>query len=324
VERVVFVEVLDRRSRVRERTRITSFPAYLGRAYSSDVIIEDRFVSPTHVVIREADEGELVIEDAGSANGMHRPGFHEPVDAAVLESGLRLRLGETTVRFVTADHLVAPAEILPRGASGFLELLKRGPIAVGLALFTVAVFTADVFLQSYYDFSWSAVFGPAVLGIVGLSLWAGVWAFVNRLMTHRFDFLRHLAVSCLASVASIGLWPLSEYAEFFFSSAALGQSIAWMTQAVVVASLIYAHLSIIPASSPLRRRGWAVGATAVVLGVAALFTYAEREDFSSDVAISVPLKSLGAEWAPAVSTDEFLERSRRVKSWVDDEVTESR
>ena len=323
MERVVFVEILDRRGRVRERTRVESFPATVGRAYSNDVIVADRYVSPTHVAIRETEEGELVVEDAGSVNGIHRPGRAEPVEIVPLESGLRLRLGETMVRFVTADHLVAPADVLPRGDSGLLARLKRPRLALSLLFLTLVVFTTDIYLETYYDFSGSAVLGPAVLGIVFLSLWAGIWAFTNRLLTHRFDFLRHLAVSCLASIGSICLWTLSEYAEFFFSSASLSMAIVLVTQATLVALLIYGHLSIIPASSPHRRRGWAFGVTAVVVGLTGLLTYAGQEDYSSDVDITVPLKSLGADWLPTVSTEEFLTRSRRTRTWVDEAISDT-
>ena len=323
MERVVFVEVLDRRGRVRERTRVESFPATIGRAYSNDVIVADRYVSPTHVAIRETEEGELLIEDAGSVNGIHRPGRADPVEVVPLESGLRLRLGETVVRFVTADHLVAPAEVLPRGDSGLLEMLKSPRLALSLLFLTLVVFATDIYLETYYDFSGSAVLGPAVLGIVALSFWAGIWAFANRLLTHRFDFLRHLAVSCLASVGSICLWTLSEYAEFFFSSASLSMAMVLVTQASVVALLLYGHLSIIPASSTHRRRGWALGVTVVVVGLSGLLTYAGREDFSSNVDITVPLKSLGTSWVPAVSTEEFLRRSRRTRAWVDEAISES-
>lgn len=320
MERVVFVEVLDRRGRVRERTRIASFPAYIGRAYSNDVIIPDRYVSPTHVAIREEDDGHLVVEDAGSVNGVHAPANSDPLQVVSLQSGLRLRLGETMVRFVNADHLVAPAEILTEGGSGLLETLKSAPLVVGLVLLTLAVFTADIYLETYYDFSWSAVLGPSVLGVVGLAFWAGIWAFANRLLTHRFDFLRHLAVSCLVSVGSICLWPLAEYAEFIFSSSSLSMAIVLITQTVLVAFLIYGHLSIIPASNPFRRRGWALGTSVIVVGLTALLSYTEQDDFSSEVAITVPLKSLGADLVPKVTTDEFLDRSRRTKSWVDERI----
>lgn len=149
-----------------------------------------------------------------------------------------------------------------------------------------------------------------MLGIVALSFWAGIWAFANRLLTHRFDFLRHLAVSCLASMGSICLWTLSEYAEFFFSPVVV------VTQASLVALLIHGHLAIHPGFEPTssarlglpcdRRRGWAHR----------FADLCRQEDYSSDVVITVPLKRLGADWVPTVSTEEFLERSRRTKTWV--------
>jgi hypothetical protein len=322
VERVVFVEVLDRRGKVRDRTRVDSFPATIGRAYSNDVIVVDRYVSPTHVAIRETEDGGLVIEDAGSVNGVHLPGRSEPVDVIPLESGLRLRLGETVVRFVTAAHLVAPAERLPRGDSGLLEALKSPGLALSLLAFTLLVFTADTYLATYYDFSGAAVLGPAVIGIVVLSFWAGIWAFANRLLTHRFDFLRHLAVACLASVGSMFLWALSEYAEFFFSSASLSMALGALTQTSLAALLLYGHLSIIPASSPHRRRRWAFGVTAVAMGLTGLLTLAGKKDYSSDVVITVPLKSLGTTWVPTISTEEFLNRSQRTRTWVDEAIND--
>ncbi len=317
MERIVFVEVLDRRGRVLERTKLDVFPATIGRAYSNDVIIADRYASPTHLAVRESDDGRLLVEDVGSVNGVHRLGHDELVKSIPLESGIRLRLGETVIRLVTADHLVAPANVMPRAGSGLLDILKKPRVALAIPWVALGVFVADIYLNAYYDVSGSTVFGPALLGMVVLSLWAGIWAFANRVMTHRFDFPRHLAMACVVSIASVCLWPLSEYAEFFFSSERLAAGIVYVTQASLVTVLLYGHLSIIPASSRPRRRGWALGVTAVVVGIVVLFGFAEREDFSSNVDIRVPLKSLGAEWAPAVTTEDFLARSRRTKAWVD-------
>ena len=88
-----------------------------------------------------------------------------------------------------------------------------------------------------------------------------------------------------------------------------------------MALLLYGHLSIIFASSTHHRRGWALGVTVVVVGLSGLLTYAGREDFSSSVDITVPLKSLGTSWVPTVSTEEFLDRSRRTKTWVDEAIS---
>lgn len=314
--RIVFVEVLDRRGRVLERTKLDAFPATIGRAYSNDVILGDRYASPTHLVVREVDDGRLLLEDTGSVNGVFGQDG-ERVESMTLESEARLRLGETVIRLVTPDHLVAPADVLPRAGRGFLSLLKNPLVAVAIPWAALGVFTADIYLDTYYDVSGSTVLGPALLGMVGLSLWAGVWAFANRVLAHRFDFSRHLAVACLVSMGSVLLWPLSDYADFFFSSATLAAGIAYVTQASLIGLLLYSHLSIIPTSTRSRRRGWALGVTVVAVGITAFFGFAEQEDFSSNVDIRVPLKSLGADWAPAVTTEDFLARSRRTKVWVD-------
>ncbi len=43
--KIAFVEILDRRGNVRERVRVDSFPATVGRGYGNAVIVDDRLVS---------------------------------------------------------------------------------------------------------------------------------------------------------------------------------------------------------------------------------------------------------------------------------------
>ena len=58
MEGVIFAEVLDRRGQVRQRVRVERFPLTIGRAYSNDLILDDRYGCPQHarVSIREGDK----------------------------------------------------------------------------------------------------------------------------------------------------------------------------------------------------------------------------------------------------------------------------
>ena len=60
MEKIIFVELLDRREHLQQRFRIESFPLTIGRAYTNDIILEDRHVSPEHVRIRLDEDGKLV------------------------------------------------------------------------------------------------------------------------------------------------------------------------------------------------------------------------------------------------------------------------
>lgn len=318
---ILLVEVLDRRGRVRERVRLDRYPVHIGRAYSNDVILEDRFVSPAHLAVREDESGMLIACDLDSVNGSWLVEDGRRVREFPIESALRMRLGETVIRFVRPDHLVAPAEVLSRESSQLLSKLKDGRLAALAITGSLGVFLADAYLASYSASAWTEVIGPPVMALMSLGFWAGVWAFANRVLTHRFDFLRHWAVACLASAIMVLVVPASEYAQFVTSWEDVGLAILYLGSGLLVALLIYGHLSIIPSASPRRRRWWSLGTSGVLLGLSAFFVLTTSQGFSTDIEYDIPLKSFGSEWIPAGSTEDFLSSARETKDWVDAQIS---
>jgi len=131
MERVIVVEVLDRRGRVRDRVRLSRLPAFVGRAYTNDVVLEDRFVSPQHCAIRETESGEMVVEDLDSLNGV-KVLTGAPSGSLTVRSGDRFRVGETILRLVDGAHPVAPAEPLPADEGGILHGLRDFRLALAI------------------------------------------------------------------------------------------------------------------------------------------------------------------------------------------------
>jgi hypothetical protein len=139
---------------------------------------------------------------------------------------------------------------------------------IGLATF--AVFFKDVYLESYFDTDFVAVAGPTLLGLSAVALWEGIWAFANRLLTHRFEFLRHFSISCFAAVASVVLIPVDEYGDFIFARETLGNIIDYLSSTVVFTLQLADHLRIIPVSTCRRRWDWATIVATVVIGLTIL------------------------------------------------------
>jgi len=313
---MIYVEILDRRGQVESRTRIERFPASVGRGYGNDVIVDDRFVSPRHLEIVEEGDDELVIKDAGSANGTRRVGEDEALESAPLRPGLLLRIGETSLRFATADMAVAPAERMFK-SDGLLDKLKSAPVALGVVLLAFAMLTADTYLEAYYDVTWVDIAGPPVAAMVVFALWAALWSFVNRVLTHRFDFLRHASLACLAVIAMLLAEPVSEYTEFLLSSHTPRYLLELVILGFVLGGLIYGHLATIPVSSLRGRKVWATGFAILVLALASLLDYSQRVDFSPGVSITTPLKGLGSSWVSTVTPEVFFEQAQSTKEWVD-------
>jgi hypothetical protein len=320
VERVIVVEVLDRRGRVRERVRLSQLPAFVGRAYTNDVVLEDRFVSPRHCAIRETESGEMVLEDLESLNGVKV--LTDAHGSLALRSGDRFRVGETILRLVDAAHPVAPAEPLPADEGGILHALRDPRHALAVVVASLATFGLDEYLAAYYDTSFMPVASPALLGLGALGLWSGIWAFVNRLLTHRFEYLRHLSCACLATVVYVLVESFSEYAEFIFSVERLASAIGLLGGAATTYLLLSAHLAVIPASTRRLRRFWALGGTSLLLGLAGLLSYTGPEDLAAEIPVRVPIKALGTSLIRSETTSDFLEEARYLRERADEEAAE--
>jgi pSer/pThr/pTyr-binding forkhead associated (FHA) protein len=309
VERVIVVEVLDRRGRVRERVRLSQFPAFVGRAYTNDVVLEDRFVSPRHAAVTRSETAGMTIEDLGSLNGV------KPLGEG------RYRVGETVLRLVDAEAPVAPAEPLPADESGLLHALRDPRLAIGMVLASVLVFALDTYLGTYYDMELMPLVSQVAVTLGALGLWSGIWAFMNRLLTHRFEYLRHLSCACIAGVAYVIVESISEHAEFVFSSERLGIGLGILGGAVVTYLLLSAHLAVIPASTRSLRRLWATGGTALLLGLVSVLTYTGPDD-TEEIPVRAPIKAFGSSLIRTETTAEFLEEVRLLREEVDEDAAE--
>ena len=74
----------------------------IGRASDCAIPIKDRYLSRKHAEI-VADRGSWILKDCGSANGTYLNGARVERDHA-LQTGDRIRLGDTEIVFETAEH----------------------------------------------------------------------------------------------------------------------------------------------------------------------------------------------------------------------------
>ncbi|HLE20806.1 MAG TPA: FHA domain-containing protein [Vicinamibacteria bacterium] len=313
--RIVFLEVLDRRGRLKSRSRLASFPVSIGRSYKNDVIVDDRYVSPEHVRILEGDDGRLVAEDLGSVNGLRLSGSPDKLPRVELRSGLKVKIGETVLRVVEEDAPVPEAQPLIADSRGLLHFLRFKPLSLGIIAVSFGITVLDAYLETYQEMRWVDVLGVGLGALVAMLLWAGVWAFTNRLLTHRFDFARHLAFAYLMVTLAVVVEPAYEYFRFFSNSQS--SLLAYAGGGLCLALLVMGHLSIIPSLARWRRAAWSLGVAAAAFGAARLMQYSGESHFSSQISFSMPLKALGADWLPTTDLKAFLDESRQLQDDVD-------
>jgi hypothetical protein len=231
----------------------------------------------------------------------------------------RFRLGETVVRLVDAEAPVAPAEPLPADEGGLLHSLRDPRVALAVIVGSILIFALDAYLGTYYDVGFMPVASQALFALGALGLWSGIWAFANRLLTHRFDFLRHLSCACTAAVGFVLVESVSEHAEFILSSERVGIALGVLGAAAATYFLFSAHLAVIPASTRGLRRLWAAGGTSLLLGLASVVTYTGPEDLTDEIPVRAPIKAFGSSLILPQTTEEFLTEVRALREQADED-----
>lgn len=266
MDRVTFVEILDRRGRVMQRVRLDALPATVGRGYGNAVILDDRFVSPEHARIAIGPDGRLVVEDLGSTNGLFTADGTERVASIPLAPDVVFRVGHTQLRVAALDQPVAAAlpdpwadpATRPRAVPRWLPAAIVA--ALGLSMTTS-------YLGGYDETSIAALLADALsLGVV-LVTWSAAWAILTRITAQRFAFAQHLTVATgvllgveLITLAS-GVGDLLESGTTLYS---IAESALY---AAALAALLFGHLTVAAPLAVGRRLAWSLGIAVVLVGL---------------------------------------------------------
>jgi hypothetical protein len=302
VGEVEYVEVFDARGRLLARHRIEAWPVTIGRGLGNAVIVDDRFVCPDHLRVDRNGSGGLQVEDLGSVNGT----FYEPsgtrLGRAPLAAGARIRIGSTVLRFVGRGHPVVPTVPYHRADDGTPWVARR-PMAqlVWLAVpFTIWLHTVlDQYERQYV----SRLLGTDLLMTVVILFWAAAWALLNRLVSNRWRLPAHAAVACAFILVDAVPEAIRDYARFVLDGEPIG-SVVWAVFAIgPLAWLLGAHLAVVGAMPPRKRRVVAMSAALGTVALAMLAGGWTRFEFSNDVEFESTLRPFPRAWLPATSVD---------------------
>jgi hypothetical protein len=319
MEPVIYLEAIDRRGHVRERYRVDTLPATVGRSYRNAVILSDRYVSPEHLRIVPDEEGRIWAEDMGSANGLFLLGAGGVRQAirVLLTSGTQFRVGRTVLRVCTPDQAVEPALKEAEPPRGFARLAGNGAGATVLLVAVIAALMLKYYMESYYRVSSVQLLTKALGLTILMIFWAAAWSFVNRVIAHRFDILAHLSLAAAATIALIGLQVVNQYLEFFLAP---GDALRWLDLAggvLLLAGLLYGHLSIMSAASRRSRLLSAVVVAGAIFGFLQISSWADNGPFDAMTMAPSQLKPVSTRLLHKVTIDQFLTTARDLKAEVD-------
>lgn len=310
------VEILGRRGQVDQRFRIERFPATVGRAYTNDLILDDRHICAEHARLELSEEGAVILRDLDSVNGIHRMDGGERVRIIEVTRGAEVRMGRTRLRFLPPDKPVAAT--VPNRESHPIWVWATSHWTAVLAW--LAVFAGasawTTYRSSYAELEADTLLTQLSYVLLAMLGWAGGWALFGRLLIHRTRFTGHWAVVCVYGLASLFLEGAFGYVRFLFAPVVAVTRVEFVGEGLLLAGLLYLHLHL---ATALRLRARTlVFVAAVVLSVA--FSELNRRQTAKWMQ-TLPywsrLQPVPQVWLPVESSEAFFTAARTLGSELD-------
>jgi hypothetical protein len=318
--KIVFAEILDRKSNIKERVRIDSFPATIGRSYKNTVIIEDRMIDGEHLRLSLDGENGIFVEDLGSVNGTCLAHSQERIRQHEIPEGGEavFRIGQTILRLRGDDFSVDPAAAMRRTGLGEVGRCLENKLIAFMVFFACFLFNIWMEAQKISKSSiWSTLLIEGIGVLIVLIIWAGFWSFLGRVLVHSFRFLTHLGIVSLALMISVFIEISADYIEFFFTATTCPEIIRTSGQAILLAGLLYAHLSIISEMSLWKRLIPSMLISAGLFGIVLLVGYSRANDFSMELPYSSVIKPIGRSLVRTVTPGEYFGNLNELQSKID-------
>jgi hypothetical protein len=311
-----FIEIVDRSGVVRERVSLDENSKIIGRAYDCQVIVDDPYVCPQHVKVTLAENGELLVEDVGSINGLSADRHGSKHAQLKLQPGDDCFIGWTKLRYHRRSEKVAPARRDHSRQLVLSALLQPKFLALIIIIPFFQLLYSTWLEQAREGELYTLLLTPATVYFV-LVIWASFWSVVGKLLVHRAMFFTHLAIIS----AMTGLTTLVEgataYSVFIFDVDDMKNTVLYTTGFFITAATMYAHLHFASRGKP---KSQAIAAIFVSMVILMLSVYVEIEDnsqFSSSPRYSASIKSPMFVIGTVQTTEDFLSSLDGVESEVD-------
>jgi hypothetical protein len=243
-------------------------------------------------------------------NGTYLAKTKQRIHEVNIASGDELIVGTTRLRIFTETHAVPPTHRLhPRNAP--VAWLRKPLVAMSAA----AVLTGWTMLEGYLEadsvMSVVKLLPYAIITIIMIVSWSGVWSFVGRLTRHKVRFFIHVSLFCVALMLSELLDVVIGCGEFYWSSRMVGAVIAYLGYGILSIGLLYASLAFATNMRP-RTRLLASGICVLLFSIATAGLTAAYKDHFGGIPYSKALipPLLGAPRGQSV--DAFLARTNSV------------
>lgn len=300
-----FLEIVDRSGLVGERVSLDQSPVTIGRAYNCQVIIDDPYVCPQHVKVSLTENGELLIEDLCSVNGLAVDKHGAKQSQLKLRPGDDCFIGWTKLRFRYRDEQVVPAR-LDHSRQLVFSLLQQPRFLAILILLPFFQLVFIAWLDQVTQVELHELLISPVTVYAFLIVWALVWSVVGKLLVHRACFFTHFAIVSIMASSMMIANGVIDYGLFILDMDSLHSYVQLVSNFIIILLIFYAHLHFASRARPKSQWLTAMLISASFTVYLAYIEYQGKDEFSSSPMYSVILKAPIFVIGPVPTTDEFF------------------
>lgn len=299
------IEVRGRGGQLVERLRLDKEIISIGRAFDNDVILEDAYVSPHHLVLSVQGKG-WVAKDLESENGVQLR-KHKMKPEQMIRSGDRLRVGHTYLYCYEDSHVVSPA-LKVDSAEARLAALGNHWLWPILIVLSAVLMVLESYTRSFTEYKPLQIVQPALWSLLGVVFLAAFWALVGRLIRHRAIFFSHLSIWYLYGLGVFCAGFVTDIIAYNFSSGIAQDVIGKMGKFLMLLIAIWASLTL-ATNLVVRKRFWSafgLAAGVIAIGIAGQFRW--HQEFSAAPSYYSMIKKPVYLWRKGISEDQVVQR----------------
>jgi hypothetical protein len=303
----VIIEEINRLGHVVNRHKFDRLPVTAGRGYDNDLILDDPYVSPKHIVIHQTEDG-WQIEDLNSENGIKLKASATQSQGNHLASGDDIILGRTRLRLLSPEHPVAQTHLLPARAT-LPKIISRPIVAGTTIVIALAALLLDAQLGTTKTTGFEKLLASALPTFIFALAWAGIWAFVGRVIIHRASFFPHFIAAIMVFTLSLLIANGGEFLTYNVNNDMPATVIELIVVGLSLAFMFYINLT---NSTNLNKRTSLATSHAVAwsfLLVGLFMQYVNKPEFIASPEYPAHLKPPYVKVSGSKGLDEFLKDS---------------
>ncbi|MCO1333577.1 FHA domain-containing protein [Microbulbifer sp. OS29] len=314
----LIIEELNRAQRVQVRYRMDGDKFTLGRAYDNDAVLEDIHSDAHHAEIRRDEDGHYYLRDLDSVNGCQLLGNlkdksvkPDNIEVHKVSSGDLLQCGKSRFRIFNSSEAMPGAVPLHSLENLFSSLSHP----VGAILLLLCFGCASVLL-SYLGYArtyqWTVAVNILATAMIAMVIYAGIWAFIGRVVKHETHFFTHLSIAALGALCYTAWEWLRGVINYNFAVGTTLQIMDFLVLVIILPAMLWSACYLATNLTRGWRWGVALALPLTFLGFGLSESISDINDFSELPEISTELKYDNMLFRTPVPMQDFIGNSAKI------------